>query len=129
MSEDPYERLRELMDQFPIGFPKTEFGVELKILKRLFTEEQAEIAALLSPFPKEAAQIASARVRTEGRAHGACVVILAHVSLADGTTHACERAPLTGDDAADGRVTGSNVRAGSRCAGGRHVQWLEHADT
>lgn len=58
MSNNPYKRLRERMDQFPIGFPETESGVELKILKRLFTEEEAAIALLLSPFPEETARIA-----------------------------------------------------------------------
>ena len=65
MSKDPYERLREFLDQFPIGFPKTDSGVEIKILKRLFTEEQAEIATLLSPIPKDAAQIAVRTGRDE----------------------------------------------------------------
>ena len=66
MSKDPYEQLREFLDQFPIGFPKTDSGVEIKILKRLFTKEQTEIAVLLSPIPEEAAQIA---VRTGRRSH------------------------------------------------------------
>lgn len=40
---DIYERLREQVDQYAVGFPKTESGVELKILKRLFSPEEAEI--------------------------------------------------------------------------------------
>jgi ferredoxin len=38
-----YHQLREQMDQYSTGFPSTESGVELKILERLFTEEDAEI--------------------------------------------------------------------------------------
>jgi len=56
---DVYQRLRFFLDQLPIGFPQTESGVEIKILKRLFTEEEAEFAMLLTPFPEDVPQIAS----------------------------------------------------------------------
>ncbi|MBI4767311.1 MAG: 4Fe-4S binding protein [Deltaproteobacteria bacterium] len=56
-SQDPYEKLREFLDQLPLGYPRTESGVELKILKKLFTEAEAELAALLIPVPEEARQI------------------------------------------------------------------------
>ena len=36
-----YEKLREQLDQYSIGFPATQSGIEIKILKRLFTEEEA----------------------------------------------------------------------------------------
>ncbi len=42
-----YEKLREHLDRLPGGFPATESGVELRILKRLFTPEEAEIAPFL----------------------------------------------------------------------------------
>ncbi len=58
MSEDPFLKLREFLDQLPLGFPKTSSGVEIKILRRLFTEEEAKIAVLLTPLPEEASQIA-----------------------------------------------------------------------
>ena len=58
MSDEPYLRLREFLDQFPLGFPKTPSGVEIKILKRLFTEEEAKTAMLLSPVPEEVSEIA-----------------------------------------------------------------------
>jgi len=48
-----YERLRERLDMFPQGFPKTESGVELEILKHLFTPDEAEIMFHLKPFPPE----------------------------------------------------------------------------
>jgi electron transport complex protein RnfB len=41
--KDVYERLREHLDKLPGGFPATESGVELRILKRLFTPEDAEL--------------------------------------------------------------------------------------
>ncbi len=53
-----YLRLREFLDRLPLGYPATTSGVEMKILKRLFTPEEAEAAMLLSPLPEEAAAIA-----------------------------------------------------------------------
>ena len=41
---DVYARLREHLDGLPAGFPSTETGVEFRILKRLFTPEEAELA-------------------------------------------------------------------------------------
>ena len=41
---DVYARLREHLDELPAGFPSTETGVEFRILKRLFTPEEAELA-------------------------------------------------------------------------------------
>jgi electron transport complex protein RnfB len=58
MSDEPYLKLRDFLDRFPIGFPKTSTGIEIKILKRLFTEEEAKIAVLLNPLPETAARIA-----------------------------------------------------------------------
>ena len=43
MSEDIYQKLRRQLDQYSVGFPATESGVEMKILKRLFTEEDAKM--------------------------------------------------------------------------------------
>jgi electron transport complex protein RnfB len=53
-----YEKLRERLDMFPQGFPKTESGVELEILKRLFSEEEAEIALHMKPLPEKVVDIA-----------------------------------------------------------------------
>lgn len=58
MSDTSYLKLREFLDQFPLGFPQTPSGVEIKILKRLFTEDEADIAVLLTPFPEQAGPIA-----------------------------------------------------------------------
>ncbi|MFX0035471.1 MAG: 4Fe-4S binding protein [Candidatus Hermodarchaeota archaeon] len=43
-----YRELQEHLDKLPIGFPPTNSGVELKLLKYLFTPEEAKIAAKLS---------------------------------------------------------------------------------
>ncbi len=53
-----YEKLRERLDMFPQGFAKTESGVELEILKRLFTPEEAEIMLNLRPMPEKLSAIA-----------------------------------------------------------------------
>jgi electron transport complex protein RnfB len=53
-----YERLRERLDTFPQGFPKTESGVELEILQHLFAPDEAEIMLHLRPFPENVADIA-----------------------------------------------------------------------
>lgn len=54
---DVYRRLQEHLDVMPVGFPATESGVELSILRRLFTEEEAEAALLLSALPERLARI------------------------------------------------------------------------
>lgn len=45
-----YERLREKLDDMATGFPATESGVELRLLKRLFTEQEAELFLVVSPM-------------------------------------------------------------------------------
>ncbi len=57
-SEDIYRRLAQHLDDLPAGFPSTESGVELRILKKLFTEDEAEMALLLSVIPEAPASVA-----------------------------------------------------------------------
>ena len=57
MQDNPFKKLRAFLDQFPLGFPSTDSGVEIEILRKLFTEEEAELAVLLTPFPEEISQI------------------------------------------------------------------------
>jgi electron transport complex protein RnfB len=59
MAEDVYERLREHLDSLPVGYPRARSGVELRVLKKLFTEEEAETACHLKPFPETPDQVAS----------------------------------------------------------------------
>jgi ferredoxin len=58
MSQDVYHRLAQHLDDLPGGFPATDEGVELRILKRLFTPEQAELALRLTLIPEEARVVA-----------------------------------------------------------------------
>ena len=59
MNEDVYKRLREFLDAMPGGFPSTESGVEIKILKKLYTPEEAELTMKLKEEPEEVSDIAS----------------------------------------------------------------------
>lgn len=63
MAETIYEKLREHLDSLPAAYPKTQSGVELKILEKLFTEEEAEMACRLKPIPETAQQVAERLVR------------------------------------------------------------------
>ena len=55
---DVYKKLAKHLDNLPTSYPSTESGVELRILKRLFTPEEAEIAMTLTMMPEPAAEIA-----------------------------------------------------------------------
>jgi Na+-translocating ferredoxin:NAD+ oxidoreductase subunit B len=56
-----YVRLREFLDRLPSGLPHTESGVELRLLEKLFTPEEAEMAMKLRLFP-EPARVIAARI-------------------------------------------------------------------
>jgi Na+-translocating ferredoxin:NAD+ oxidoreductase subunit B len=43
MTEDLFRRLQQRLDQYSMGFPATESGIEMEILKELFSEEDAEV--------------------------------------------------------------------------------------
>ncbi len=58
MTKDIYKRLAKRLDDMPGGFPSTESGVELRILRHLFTPEEARLALRLSLFPEDPAKIA-----------------------------------------------------------------------
>jgi ferredoxin len=58
MATDVYERLAQHLDNLPAGYPRTESGVELRILRRLFTPEEAELALHLSLLAEPARVIA-----------------------------------------------------------------------
>jgi electron transport complex protein RnfB len=53
MAQDVYERLSAFLDQQPARFPPTESAVELKILRKLFTPREAEMATALRMFLSE----------------------------------------------------------------------------
>lgn len=69
MGKDTYKTLAEHLDTLPGGFPPTETGVELRILRRLFTPGEAELALHLTLIPEEPRVIARrAGISTEDAA-------------------------------------------------------------
>jgi len=51
-SEDVYRKLAREIDKMPVPFTETASGVELKILKHLFTPQEAEVALNLNIVPE-----------------------------------------------------------------------------
>jgi Pyruvate/2-oxoacid:ferredoxin oxidoreductase delta subunit len=62
MAVDVYDRLAQHLDNLPSGYPRTESGVELRILRHLFTPEDAELALHLTLLP-EPARVVARRAR------------------------------------------------------------------
>ena len=59
MTDMVYDRLRAFLDQFPLGFPQSASGVEIDILKKLFSPKEAETVLLLTPALEEAGTVAA----------------------------------------------------------------------
>jgi len=55
---DCYSKLALHLDNLPGGFPSSESGVELRILRRLFTPEEAELATHLTLIPETSRVVA-----------------------------------------------------------------------
>jgi hypothetical protein len=64
MEQDIYKRLRIFLDELPTGFPATPTGIELKILKKLFTPE-AELTMNLGKELEDLPRIAARTGRKE----------------------------------------------------------------
>lgn len=54
---DIYRKLQQHLDTLPIGFPATESGVEIRILKFLFSPKEAEIALNMRFIPESMKRI------------------------------------------------------------------------
>jgi Pyruvate/2-oxoacid:ferredoxin oxidoreductase delta subunit len=65
---DVYERLAGKLDELPNGFPRTETGLELKILRKIFLTEEAEVAVEMGALPETAAKIAERLSKPVGNA-------------------------------------------------------------
>ena len=59
MHDSPYKRLAERLDALPHGFPPTPDGAELKVLAKLFSSEDAALAAELRLTKETPAQVAA----------------------------------------------------------------------
>ncbi|MBI4962438.1 MAG: 4Fe-4S binding protein [Desulfomonile tiedjei] len=55
---DVYKDLAKKLDGLPHGFPATESGVEIKILQKIFSPEDAAMALNIRPMPETAVAIA-----------------------------------------------------------------------
>ena len=55
---DVYKRLAKRLDELPNGYPATESGVELKILKHIYTPEEAEMTLKMRPVPETVEAVA-----------------------------------------------------------------------
>ena len=58
MAEDIYRELQRRLDTYSLGFPATESGVEIQILKGLFTDEDAAMFLELTPRLESAESVA-----------------------------------------------------------------------
>jgi len=59
VEQDIYRQLQKKLDQFSVGFPETESGVEIKILKKLFTEDDVKVFMKLSFTLESSKDVAS----------------------------------------------------------------------
>ena len=59
MEMDIYQKLADHLDNLPGGFAPSETGVEIRLLKRLFTPEEAELSVHLTLEREEASTIAN----------------------------------------------------------------------
>ncbi|RLC28519.1 MAG: 4Fe-4S ferredoxin, partial [Deltaproteobacteria bacterium] len=50
MTNDIYRDLQERLDKYSVGFPATESGIEITILKAMFSETNAQMFLALSPL-------------------------------------------------------------------------------
>jgi electron transport complex protein RnfB len=58
MNDEIYRRLAQVLDTLPNGFPSTETGVEIKLLKKIFTPDEAELFCDLTLTFETASEIA-----------------------------------------------------------------------
>jgi len=58
MEEQVYKKLALKLDALPNGYPATQSGVELKILEKIFSLEEATLAAEMHMHPEPAGEIA-----------------------------------------------------------------------
>ncbi|MBU1740718.1 MAG: 4Fe-4S ferredoxin, partial [Proteobacteria bacterium] len=59
MTDQAYEKLATVLDTLPNGFPRTESGVEIKLLQKIFTPDEADLTADLRLTYETVEQIAA----------------------------------------------------------------------
>lgn len=78
--KDLYEKLRDRLDTFSSGYPKTESGIELSILKKLFEDEEAMLFLELYPL-LETAEAVAKRLNRDPQATGELMEAMAQKGL------------------------------------------------
>jgi ferredoxin len=63
--DDIYRKLQHEINKMPIAYPKTDTGIEIKLLKHLFSPAEAEIAVNLNMLPETLPRI-HARLKKKG---------------------------------------------------------------
>jgi hypothetical protein len=63
---DVYERLRARLDEMAVGLPETENKIEIKLLKRLFSEAEADFFVQLHPMLESPDNVAERLNREPG---------------------------------------------------------------
>jgi electron transport complex protein RnfB len=58
MSDDIFRQLQQRLDMYSMGFPATETGIEITILKKLFNQKDAEMFLNMSPNLEEPESVA-----------------------------------------------------------------------
>ena len=58
MNQNVYRKLAQKLDAIPNGFPQTESGIELKVLAKIYTPEEASLASEMRFTPESAEDIA-----------------------------------------------------------------------
>ena len=61
-----YRALQQHLDTGPVGYPATPSGIDIALLRKLFTPQEARIAACLSTVKLESAGIIHRRVKKSG---------------------------------------------------------------
>ncbi len=59
MGNDAYQTLREVLNTIPNGFPSTASGIEMRLLKKIFTEDEADLAVKVKLHFEPVADIAA----------------------------------------------------------------------
>ncbi len=59
MNTDVYEKLAQALDRLPNGFPRTPSNVEIRLLQKIFTEEEATLVGHLTGTMESTKDIAS----------------------------------------------------------------------
>lgn len=59
MNDDLYRSMQKKLDAYSVGFTATESGIEIEILKELFTREEAELFLAMSPMVETPESVAA----------------------------------------------------------------------